>query len=565
MARMYPRELPRHILDNPKLSSEIRVYERIRDKLPGAYNCYYSRSWHEADHDGAEFDGEADFIVAHAEHGLLFLEVKGGRVSCRENDGQWLSEDRDGFKFRIKNPLSQARSSKHHFLKRLNASRALRGQFIRARHGAVLPGSVRPGRALAPDAPLDIIAFGDDMETLDCWIVHRMTEGGDQRESPLRMDGLRALEELLASHFELKAHIGISLADDTRTIERLTAEQAWILDSLADNKEMAISGGAGSGKTVLAVEKAIRSATEGRRTLLTCYNAPLAAHLRAVCLGHDCLMVASFHALCRTLAQEAGVGLSSDGDQSMFDHLLPEALVEAISNHPDLGFDTVIIDEGQDFRDSWLHALRLTVRDPETGEFYVFYDDNQRLFSPENGFIDALPASSIALTRNLRNTRRIHAVMAKWYQGRRSIPVGPEGEPVGTLVCRNGEIALSRLNERIAQLLRSGQVAPGQIAVLSGTGSALAALSEKIAGKATCRADDVQPDHIVLDTVRRFKGLSRPCVFLIGIEGLTDPELIYVATSRANVLLELVGTAEDIARLKQEVEAAGPGGRFDTG
>lgn len=558
MARLYPRELPRHVLENPKLSSEVRVYERMRDKLPGGYNCYYSRSWHEADRDGAEFDGEADFIVAHAEHGLLFLEVKGGRVSCREADGQWISEDRDGFKFRIKNPLSQARSSKHHFLKRLNASRALSGRFVRARHGAILPGSARPRRALAPDAPLEIIAFGDDMETLDRWIVRRMTEGDDHRESALGLDGLRALEELLASHFELRAHIGISLADDARTIERLTAEQSWILDSLADNKEMAISGGAGSGKTVLAVEKATRSAADGRRTLLTCYNAPLAAHLRTICQGNEGLVVASFHALCRALAQKAGVKLPSDGDQSVFDHLLPEALVEAVSNNPDLGFDTVIIDEGQDFRDSWLHALRLTINDPETGGFYVFYDDNQRLFSPEKGFIDALPASSIALTRNLRNTRRIHALMAKWYQGRRSIPAGPEGEPVGTMACRNGEMALARLNERISQMLNSGQVAPGQIAVLSGTGDALTALGERIAGKPTCRADDVRPDHIVLDTVRRFKGLSRPCIFLIGIEGLTDPELIYVATSRANVLLEIIGTAEDIARLKQEVAAAGP-------
>lgn len=558
MARMYPRELPRHVLENPKLSSEVRVYERMRDKLPGDYNCYYSRSWHEADRDGAEFDGEADFIVAHAEHGLLFVEVKGGRVSCREADGQWISEDRDGFKFRIKNPLSQARSSKHHFLKRLNASRALSGRFVRARHGAILPGSARPRRALAPDAPLEIIAFGDDMETLDRWIVRRMTEGDDHRESALGLDGLRALEELLASHFELRAHIGISLADDARTIERLTAEQSWILDSLADNKEMAISGGAGSGKTVLAVEKATRSAADGRRTLLTCYNAPLATHLRTICQGNEGLVVASFHALCRAFAQKAGVELPSDGDQSVFDHLLPEALVEAVSNNPDLGFDTVIIDEGQDFRDSWLHALRLTINDPETGGFYVFYDDNQRLFSPEKGFIDALPKSSIALTRNLRNTRRIHALMAKWYQGRRSIPAGPEGEPVGTMVCRNGEMALARLNERISQMLNSGQVAPGQIAVLSGKGDALTALGERIAGKPTCRADDVRPDHIVLDTVRRFKGLSRPCIFLIGIEGLTDPELIYVATSRANVLLEIIGTAEDIARLKQEVAAAEP-------
>lgn len=553
MARMYPRELPRHVIENPKLSSEVRVYERIRDRLPGDYNCYYSRSWHEADSDGTEFDGEADFIVANAQHGLLFLEVKGGRVSCRESDGQWLSEDRDGFKFRIKNPLSQARSSKHHFLKRLNESRAIRGRFIRARHGAILPGSARPGRALAPDAPLEILAFGDDMETLGRWIVQRMTEGIDHRESPLGVDGLKALEELLSSHFELKAHVGLSLADDAKTIERLTSEQAWILDSLADNKEMAISGGAGSGKTVLAVEKAIRSAADGRRTLLTCFNAPLAAYLGRLCNDQEGLVVASFHSLCRTLAQKAGVEIPSQNDQPLYDRLLPEALVEAVSREPFLAFDTVIIDEGQDFRDLWLNALRLSLKDPEVGNFYVFYDDNQRLFSAENGFIDALPASSISLTRNLRNTQRIHALMTKWYEGRKSIPTGPEGEPVGYNVCQNGEIALARVGERIVHLLDSGQIEPGQIAVLVGTGNTTIAWPHKIANKPTSRSDDIHPKHIVFDTVRRFKGLSRPCVFLIGIEGLTDPELIYVATSRANILLEIYGTSEDLARLKQDV------------
>ncbi|WP_161957333.1 AAA family ATPase [Aestuariivirga litoralis] len=376
-----------------------------------------------------------------------------------------------------------------------------------------------------------------------------MTEGSETRESPLGVDGLRALEELLASHFELKAHIGMSLADDARIIERLTAEQAWILDSLADNKEMAISGGAGSGKTVLAVEKAVRSAAEGRRTLLTCFNAPLAAYLRTLCEGHDGLVAASFHSLCRTFAKKTGVNMPSEVDQTLFDRALPEALVEAVSRDPSLCFETIIVDEGQDFLDSWLHALRLTIKDPEAGHFYVFYDDNQRLFSPERGFIDALPVSSIALTRNLRNTRRIHALMAKWYEGRRSTPTGPEGEPVGSLVCSNGEAAFSRVSERISQLLSSGQVSPGQIAVLLGTGRSSSEMPDKIAGRPTCRSDDIRPDHIVFDTVRRFKGLSRPCVFLIGLEGLTDPDLIYVATSRANVLLELAGTSEDIARL----------------
>lgn len=348
MARMYPRELPRHVLDNPKLSSEVRVYERMRDKLPGDFNCYYSRSWHEADTDGAEFDGEADFIVAHAEHGLLFLEVKGGRVSCRENDGQWLSEDRDGFRFRIKNPLSQARSSKHHFLKRLNAGKMLRGRFIRARHGAILPGSVRPARALAPDAPLDIIAFGDDMDALDRWIIRRMTDGDDLRESPLGLDGLRALEELLASHFELKAHIGISLADDARTIERLTAEQAWILDSLEDNREMAISEGP-------AVERQCwlsKGDQIGRRgppdtpDLLQrsagISSAQRLPRSRKPCGGQFPCVVPDLGAQGRSRRPHRGRPV-------LFDRLLPEALVEAVGNNPDLAFDTVIVDEGRTF------------------------------------------------------------------------------------------------------------------------------------------------------------------------------------------------------------------------
>lgn len=143
------------------------------------------RARHQADNDGAEYDGEADFILAHAKHGLLFIEVKGGRVSCREEDEQWLSTDRDGFRFKIKNPISQARSSKHHFLKRLNDNRRLGKRFIRARHAAILPGSAKPARALGPDAPLEIIAFGDDMDSLGKWLVDRMKEGGDAREQPL--------------------------------------------------------------------------------------------------------------------------------------------------------------------------------------------------------------------------------------------------------------------------------------------------------------------------------------------------------------------------------------------
>jgi len=54
-----------------------------------------------------------------------------------------------------------------------------------------------------------------------------------------------------------------------------------LLDNLAAHNRAAIEGAAGTGKTVLAMEKARRLATTGRRVLLLCFNSPLAQDLAA--------------------------------------------------------------------------------------------------------------------------------------------------------------------------------------------------------------------------------------------------------------------------------------------
>lgn len=161
--------------------------------------------------------------------------------------------------------------------------------------------------------------------------------------------------------------------------------------------------------------------------------------------------------------------------------------------------------------------------------------------------MEALPQSVLPLSRNLRNTRRIHAVMARWYEGKRSIPAGPEGEAVVLHECRSFEHARKMVADRVRILTGSGQLQPGDIAVLDASGSLQSA--DTIGGVKTCRADQIVRNRVVVDTVRRFKGLSRPCVFVIGLEGLRDSRDIYVATSRANILLELVGHPDDLARI----------------
>ncbi|HUD92656.1 hypothetical protein, partial [Sphingobium sp.] len=130
---------------------------------------------------------------------------------------------------------------------------------------------------------------------------------------------------------------------------------------------------------------------------------------------------------------------------------------------------------------------------------------------------------------------------------KRSTPAGPEGELVAIHECKSREHALKVVADRVRTLTTSGQLQPSDIAVLDASGSLN--LGDNIGGVRACRADTVSKNCVVVDTVRRFKGLSRPCVFVIGLEGLRDPEIIYVATSRANVLLELAGSSDDIARV----------------
>src|SRR6185369_5475753 len=100
---------------------------------------------------------------------------------------------------------------------------------------------------------------------------------GAQAEHALGSDGIRALEFILARSFTLRVPLGAVLSGDDQKIMLLTDEQYHILETFGQWKRLAIAGGAGTGKTLLAAEKARRLSNEGRTTLILCYNRPLAA------------------------------------------------------------------------------------------------------------------------------------------------------------------------------------------------------------------------------------------------------------------------------------------------
>jgi hypothetical protein len=560
---MFPNELPSFIRDNPLRSAECKVYDRLR-RLPESYAVFYSRPWLGLTRDGSEIDGEADFVVAHPDGGVLTVEVKGGTIIRDPFVDEWTSIDRHGIRHSIKNPVEQARSSKHQILKKLKTTAGWRPRFINARHGVVFPDVTRPSEDLGADMPLRIFAFREDMEHLPDWVVERLGGFEPNDESSveaLGSDGIAALEYLLARPIQLHAPLSGSLASEERQIVVLTEQQFDVLDGLERSRRCSVAGAAGTGKTLLAIEKARRLAVSGRRTLLTCYNQPLASHLKQCCSGVKNVQVMSFHELCGSFARRAGLELAvmnaSDDHRSersalFFSKVLPDALLRALDKLPMSDrFDSIVVDEGQDFLPAWWLSIEMCLRDSDDGEFYIFYDDNQRLYSESK---NEWPAgmTSYELTRNLRNTKPIFTQSLAFYEGARLKPGGPDGRAVEWIAAETDVDVRNTLLRAVDQLTGPDQVRIDDIAVLSKKLPPNTSVSvDRLGWIDLTRADRPRAGALVLDTVARFKGLERAVILLLRPGELIDElELLYVGTTRARLHLIVIGAAREIEMVR---------------
>ena len=83
--KIYPSELPNRVRKDPKRSAEVRLYDLFREQLGSGWCVFYSVAWLSPIYGDVPRDGEADFIIAHPQKGVLLIEVKGGRHSPRQN------------------------------------------------------------------------------------------------------------------------------------------------------------------------------------------------------------------------------------------------------------------------------------------------------------------------------------------------------------------------------------------------------------------------------------------------------------------------------------------------
>lgn len=495
--------------------------------------------------------GECDFLILHPRLGLISIEAKPGDITYDSKSGVWYRSDGELLK---NDPFLQAQRSAH-ALKQLLQSRAkgwtqhqLPHSFAVYFCGADHVKGHFPAHALP-----SIMLLQGDLPRLKERLAGVAKQFGSTSAQPL----VKLVQEAIAvlrPEFRLVRTMSTQLKMLDDEFLRLTEAQSRVLDLMRDSRRVLVKGCAGSGKTLLALEKAMRLASEGLKVLLLCYNIPLAEWLKVTASRENSdVTVSHFHGICEQFSKFAGISYKTPDGQSrlteFFDTVAPNCLDHAIKAGVGPRFDAIIVDEGQDFIGEWWIIIEDLLKDQKNGYLYIFYDPDQNIFSRKFGFL--IEEAKVTLDRICRNTRQIsgyvNRVSGMNHEAADFTMDGPE--PCEVEVTTDEE-ELAAVEKIVRELIFQKKIHPEQIVIVGSRRRQNSPFSKHnvIAGiplidEADENADGAIKGKIRYATVYRFKGLESDCAIVIGFRRpnrLEKDSLFYCAASRAKSLLYLI-------------------------
>lgn len=515
--------------------------------------------------------GEIDFLLL-TRQGIFVLEVKGGRVA-REG-GVWRFTDRFGdVAEKNEGPFDQASSAM------FALERDVRNEFATDRRRSRLLFGYG---VLFPDIRFDVVGSDADPRLvydardrrkpfslyIDRLASYWRERDARDRYAPTQND-IKAIADFLRGDFDLIPSLGVIADEAESQLLALEKDQYAVLDSLEQFRKprMIVQGGAGTGKTLLAVEAAKREARRGEGdVLLLCYNRLLASFLEGnINAGHaqgSRIVVRSIFSLLHELIESSSLAdefrskrESADQD-TIYRRLFPEYGPLALIDGDVPRFRTLIVDEAQDMMTQEL----LDVLDGfvegglETGRWWFFCDVNNQAAvfgSFDEQALQRLETfgSVTVLSTNRRNTRPVAEETAMLTRPKVRPVAVVDGIPVKYSWYDKASSQPVTLTRVLKQMLKDG-VRPGRITVLSPRSISrccAASISDPPLVPATreniWQIATGEFDAVSYCSVSSFKGLENEFIVLTDIEDL-DTEwwrsVIYVGMSRARVGLHLL-------------------------
>ena len=505
---------------------------------------------------------EIDFVVAHPDRGCLFIEVKGGRYThdpvlgwCYEKGGNLQPDTRHG------GPYKQVETAAYQLL--ADAGRTLewpeRAVPFRwatgvifptcslRRHGGVLPAGADE-RATAEEAVCET------PQLLRAWILRRFQDieaafPGRHRHDPKSVE--RFISRFLAPRVTSLSRLASQIARSRTLDDVLTAEQQAVVRLLTTRDRVLVSGYAGTGKTFMAVNRAVTiwdtktKAGAHPRIGIVCFNVALAQQIRQEMLPPDTgIEVFYFHQLCDEAGREAGMEAVLNKDEAYLSRGCVERLEESFLSGRLRPFDALIVDEAQDLEPAWIVAMDECLL-AERGSIAVFYDPLQELYERGEVLRQRFGAP-YPVTTNCRNSVAICDLV------RRTLPVelaelrvpaaAMPGAAPRILRYEDDQDQRHQLARTVEFLISEHGLRPRQIILLAPFQKARTCLANetKLCGRNLVewrRLTDVSdPNVLPYSTIHSFKGLDADVVILHDVkdnEWSADPTKLYVAFSRA--------------------------------
>ena len=565
MARMIPPQM-----DVVGVSTAERRVFRLLESDPGTRDWMVLHSLGLARRESGPY-GEIDFVAIVPDHGIICIEVKGGRVTCQ--DGIWRTVNRHGKRAELKkSPFLQAREGMfalrrsviRHFGERTAESNCPIG------YAVVFPDVACP--PLTPEFDrAEVIDYKDLRKPISKSIMrmsrHRLLGFQPRNGERLPTPGVvRSVRDFLRPDFDLLVARRVSIERTEAELLRLTTEQYTILDELEANPRCVFEGAAGTGKTLLAVEHARRAERNGSKVLLVCFNRLLGEWLRQQTVDTD-ITAGTWHAVARRLIAASSVGeefqdqereaFASGDNHSLYHDLYPLYGAAALEE-TGAPFDVLVVDEVQDLGSPHIFDfLNYALCGGFAGGHWAIFGDfnRQALYGGAIHPVSILSEYNehyvkAKLTVNCRNSRRIAeetTVMAGFEKPPFRL-AAKLGLPVEHRYWRSATDLICSLAKVLERFVRD-QIPAEHVILLcpqrleNSTLAGVSRLSRFQLVDVSRDMTNAGPNAIRFSTVHSFKGLESEVVIVLDIDSMDEGEsqsILYVAMSRARSLLILM-------------------------
>ena len=556
MARMLPPE----ISSRTQSPAEIYLFPKLRDELNDDWVVLHSvgvrsgrrKPWSEID------------FVCISNSGVYCIEVKGGRITRRGSI--WVQTNRHGEEFILDpGPFEQvagASTALHRFLSSQQIEAIQQRQTV-VGYGVAMPDvmfdveSVDVDKRLVYDVNDIQQPFTDYLDKLgNHWhSTFLQSDGIDSLISPI---AVQQIIQQIRGDFDLRPSLNHRVGQIEEELLQLTEEQYELLDRLGieDNPRILVKGGAGTGKTLCAVEMARHHAMAGKKTLLCCFNRALANHLRVMTADLDLITVSNFHDLMEDMVKEAGLyqALSRDDLQEYYRTLLPEGCKEALIQLDKMDlYEAVILDEGQDLMlPDYMEVLDAILKGGlQNGGWVMFWDPNQNIYDGMDDSVLEMLLShrpiNFRLTKNCRNTRQIADLVSLLSGIELEESVDLDGIEVEPQWYRDQDDQQRKVSRYVNRLLGEG-IDPSDIVILSPRRLEHSSLKNGLIDvpfplvwwEDTGLEQYKDQRHVTFSTLHAFKGLESKIVILCDVEDLeteNSRHQLYVGSSRGRAIL----------------------------